>query len=296
MFLLITNYLFYLFKLDEFSAANSLNALLQQIQTETNTEVLLHFKSKQNSKLRNPLVNVVGSLEGIETAKERILSVFENIKMRVVLKMDVSYKDHSHIIGRGGFSIQSVMDETGSHIHFPDSNRISDVKKSNVVLVCGSPTGVEQARCKIRSLLPLVVHFKIPYEYVKRTPTDTNYPAKNLRAIQQNYGVHISCRSSDNIDEAHGVIFGCPGTVKYMCVSVRGANNELHKLKDCLNVLINRMTDCNPLSLKIEFILTIEITEFYHQLVMGSNYCNIRNIMQQTGSTIIFPGKLKFII
>ncbi len=47
--------------------------------------------------------------------------------------MDVSYTDHSHVIGKGGNNIKRVMQETGCHIHFPDSNRSSSLEKSNQV-------------------------------------------------------------------------------------------------------------------------------------------------------------------
>ena len=53
---------------------------------------------------------------------------------RATLKMDVSHTDHSHVIGKGGNNIKRVMQETGCHIHFPDSNRGSNVQeKSNQV-------------------------------------------------------------------------------------------------------------------------------------------------------------------
>ena len=53
---------------------------------------------------------------------------------RVTLKMDVSHTEHSHVIGKGGNNIKRVMQETGCHIHFPDSNRGSNVQeKSNQV-------------------------------------------------------------------------------------------------------------------------------------------------------------------
>ena len=121
---------------DELSDKNVLENLFHDIQAETNTHIVLWMKSKSNSKLRNPLVNVVGTLDGIERAKERVLSIFENIKTRVVLKMDVSYKDHSHIIGRGGFSIQRVMDDTGSHCHFP--GKFSAINERSVCLSTGT--------------------------------------------------------------------------------------------------------------------------------------------------------------
>ena len=52
---------------------------------------------------------------------------------RVTLKMDVSYTDHSHVIGRGGNNIKHVMQQTACHIHFPDSNRNNQSEKSNQV-------------------------------------------------------------------------------------------------------------------------------------------------------------------
>ena len=115
---------------------------------------------------------------------------------RITMKMDVSYTDHSFIIGRGGHNIQTgsyicfykvfelavvissklkgrkilkgfgfyryyshlltivslplVMNETGCHIHFPDSNRTSCKEKSNQVSLSGTESGVEEARIRVR--------------------------------------------------------------------------------------------------------------------------------------------------
>lgn len=69
---------------------------------------------------------------------------------RITMKLDVSYTDHSHIIGRGGLTIKKVMEETGCHVHFPDSNRSVNAEKSNQVSVAGSLLGLERARYRIR--------------------------------------------------------------------------------------------------------------------------------------------------
>lgn len=47
--------------------------------------------------------------------------------------MDVSHTEHSHVIGKGGNNIKKVMEDTGCHIHFPDSNRNNQAEKSNQV-------------------------------------------------------------------------------------------------------------------------------------------------------------------
>ncbi len=68
---------------------------------------------------------------------------------RVTMKMDVSYTDHSHIIGKGGNTIRRVMAETNCHIHFPDSNRSNPNEKSNQVSIAGEMSGVERARYQL---------------------------------------------------------------------------------------------------------------------------------------------------
>lgn len=64
--------------------------------------------------------------------------------------MDVSYTDHSHIIGKGGHTIKRVMEETHCHVHFPDSNRSNPMEKSNQVSISGDIEGVEGARSRVR--------------------------------------------------------------------------------------------------------------------------------------------------
>ena len=68
-------------------------------------------------------------------AKMMITEVLDTTtNSRVTMKMDVSYTDHSHIIGKGGNTIRRVMAETSCHIHFPDSNRSNPNEKSNQVV------------------------------------------------------------------------------------------------------------------------------------------------------------------
>lgn len=71
--------------------------------------------------------------------------------LRITLKMEISYTDHSHLIGCRGATIRRVMEDTGCHIHFPDSNRMSKDHKSNQVTIAGSSVQtVEQARSRVR--------------------------------------------------------------------------------------------------------------------------------------------------
>ncbi len=51
----------------------------------------------------------------------------------MTLRIDISFTDHSHVIGRGGKNTREVMTRTGCHIHFPDSNKDANGAKSNQV-------------------------------------------------------------------------------------------------------------------------------------------------------------------
>ena len=96
-------------------------------------------------------------------AKMMITEVLDTTtNTRVTMKMDVSYTDHSHIIGKGGNTIRRVMAETNCHIHFPDSNRSNPNEKSNQVSIAGEIDGVETARARVRELTPLVICFDLP--------------------------------------------------------------------------------------------------------------------------------------
>lgn len=66
------------------------------------------------------------------------------------MSMEVSFTAHSHIIGRAGSNINSVMKETSTKIHFPDENRMPGEKKSNEVTISGEMVNVEKARRRIR--------------------------------------------------------------------------------------------------------------------------------------------------
>ncbi|XP_022238196.1 protein bicaudal C homolog 1-A-like isoform X3 [Limulus polyphemus] len=135
----------------------------QKIMDETDTQISWPSKLKIGAKSRkvDPHIKICGRQPAVAGAREKILEVLDTKQRnRVTLKMDISHTDHSHIIGKGGNNIQKVMDETGCHIHFPDSNRNSLAEKSNQVSIAGQPGGAEKARC--RTIFPVTLNIEIP--------------------------------------------------------------------------------------------------------------------------------------
>lgn len=245
----------------------------QKVMLETSTQISWPSKLKIGAKSKkDPHVKIVGTPEAVQMAKDQVLEVLDTKKNRVTLKMDVSHSDHSYIIGKGGFKIQQVMEETGCHIHFPDSNRNSTAEKSNQVSIAGQAAGVEQARMKIRDLLPLVFTFELP-NGENINPGEECSPA--VQHIQQTYSFNVAFRP-----------VGPVGLGRTLLV-VRGCQRLLSRLRQGLALLMEYLTGSK--TIPVRGFMKTEIAAQHHQFVMGSGNVNIQMIMNKTGATIIFP-------
>nr|XP_054773739.1 protein bicaudal C homolog 1-like isoform X2 [Lytechinus pictus] len=222
-----------------------------------------------NSFCYDPHIKVAGKLFHVAAAKEKIMSVLDTKSNRVTLKMDVSYTEHSHVIGKGGAIIKKVMDDTKCHIHFPDSNRGSQQEKSNQVSIAGQIAGVEQARAKIRELLPLVLIFELPISM--GVAPSMNSPI--VQEIVQTYKVAVNMKQR--------------GRGYSTTVTVRGAVNNARGMKEGTSRLMEHLTGTAGGTLPVS--TQIEISPQHHQFMMGRGGLNIKQITQCTGASIHFP-------
>ncbi|XP_033122346.1 protein bicaudal C homolog 1-like [Anneissia japonica] len=219
---------------------------------------------------QDPHIKVSGKPEDVAVAKDRIMSILDTKSNRVTLKMDVSYMEHSHVIGKGGNNIKSVMRNTGCHIHFPDSNRGSQAEKSNQVSIAGQPSGVEMARAKIRELLPLVLSFEVPVTNAMQPIPDINSP--NIQLIVQRYNVAVNFKR----------VRGYSTTI-----TVRGAIDNIAGIKEATVRFMEHLTGNAGVVLPVS--TQIEIAPQHHLFMIGRGGVNIKQIMQGTGATIHFP-------
>ncbi|XP_041117103.1 protein bicaudal C homolog 1-like isoform X4 [Polyodon spathula] len=242
----------------------------QKVMEETKTQIAWPSKLKIGAKSKkDPHIKVSGKKDNVKEAKEKIMSVLDTKSNRVTLKMDVSHTEHSHVIGKGGNNIKKVMEETGCHIHFPDSNRNNQAEKSNQVSIAGQPVGVEAARAKIRELLPLVLMFELP-AIIQPNP-DPNSPA--VQHISQTYNISVSFKQRSRMYGATGI--------------VRGSQNNTTAVKRGTALLLDHLA--GSLANAISVSTQLDIAAQHHLFMMGRNGSNIKHIMQRTGAQIHFP-------
>uniref|UniRef100_A0A4W3JVF3 BicC family RNA binding protein 1 n=1 Tax=Callorhinchus milii TaxID=7868 RepID=A0A4W3JVF3_CALMI len=246
--------------------------IFQQIMEETITQIAWPSKLKIGAKSKkDPHIKVAGKKENVKEAKEKIMSVLDTKSNRVTLKMDVSHTEHSHVIGKGGNNIKKVMEETGCHIHFPDSNRNNQTEKSNQVSIAGQPSGVEAARVRIRELLPLVMMFDLPIAGILQPIPDPNSPT--IQHISQTYNISVSFKQRSRMYGA--------------TVIVRGSQNNAAAVKEGTAMLLEHLA--GSLGSAIPVSTQLDIAPQHHLFMMGRNGSNIKHIMQRTGAQIHFP-------
>ncbi|XP_076856732.1 protein bicaudal C homolog 1 isoform X2 [Brachyhypopomus gauderio] len=258
---------------DEAAADGRVNGgedFFQKVMEETSTQIAWPSKLKIGAKSKkDPHIKVSGKQDNVKEAKEKIMSVLDTKSNRVTLKMDVSHTEHSHVIGKGGNNIKKVMEDTGCHIHFPDSNRNNQAEKSNQVSIAGQPGGVEAARARIRELLPLVLMFELPV-IVQLNP-DPSSPA--IQHISQTYNISVAFKQRSRLYGATGV--------------VRGSQNNVAAVKRGTAVLLEHLA--GSLASAITVSTQLDIAPQHHLSMMGRNGSNVKHVMQRTGAQVHFP-------
>ncbi|XP_055384865.1 protein bicaudal C [Condylostylus longicornis] len=251
---------------------NSAELFFDNIMKETVTYVSWPCRLKIGAKnKKDPHVRIVGKPECVAKAKEKILNTLDSRGSRVIMKMDVSYTDHSYIIGRCGNNIKGIMEETSTHIHFPDSNRCNQSEKSNQVSLCGSLEGVERARALVRQSTPLLISFELPIMAPGRPVPDPN--TIYIKEVETKYNVQV--------------FFSTRTKLHSSLMLVKGSEKDASNVKEATKVLIDYT--CGDIANQILVQMQLEISPQHHEVVKGKNNTNLLHIMERTKTKIIFP-------
>ncbi|XP_063365770.1 protein bicaudal C homolog 1 [Cydia amplana] len=257
---------------DNLDESQTAQAFFHRIMNDTNTLINWPTRLKIGARSKkDPHVRVAGRVDDVKLAREKIMQLLDTRSNRVTMKIDVSYTDHSHIIGKGGLTIKRVMEETGCHIHFPDSNRTSAIEKSNQVSIAGDMERVERARARVRALTPLVFCFELPIVAPSQPLPDINSPY--VQQIQEQYNVQVMLR---NRPKLHANL-----------LVVKGVQWEVQATMEATGLLMNYM--CGQLASQTHVQMSLEISPIHHSVVVGLGAEQLKVIMKGTNTQIMFP-------
>lgn len=273
-----------------FAGSRVAEEFFRSLSVTTNTEISWPARLRTNARSRkDPHIKITGFPAALEEAKNFINFMLDTRVNRVTLKMDVAFTDHSHVIGKGGRSIQKVMDSTGCHIHFPDSNRTNSYDKSNQVSIAGTALGAEQARCRVRELLPVSVHYEIPLHAIVQTAMD--HSSGTLQSLQRDHGLNITFKQV------------MPSGLNRMVarepaihVTIRGSRTLAVALRRGIDLLLKYLTAGVYQLALTPAVVETEIAAQHHAFVQGRGNCNLIHIQQMTGADVLFPEPTLFTV
>ncbi|XP_071538266.1 protein bicaudal C homolog 1 isoform X2 [Panulirus ornatus] len=246
----------------------------QRIMDDTKTEIKYPKFLKVGARnKKDPHVRVVGSQDAVRVAGALVRQELEPHN-KVTMKLDVSWMHHSHIIGKGGNTIQPVVKRTGVSIHFPDGNKNSEVRKSNQVSINSRGdelAGLEEARGAIRELTPLIFAFTLSTSAQFINISDPNML---IIHVQNTYNVQVDLKLTDDISP---LIVG----------SVRGSEWDAARVKEATLYILQAY--CDNLANQMPVEMTVEISPQHHSFVLGRNNETLKRIMQRTATKITFP-------
>ncbi|XP_068216094.1 protein bicaudal C homolog 1-B-like isoform X2 [Palaemon carinicauda] len=241
-------------------------------ETETDIKYPKMLKIGVRNK-KDPHVRVVGEPEAVRIAGAMVRNELEP-PCKLTMKLEVSWVHHSHLIGKDGQTIQPIVKRTGVSIHFPDSNKNSCVRKSNLVSINGRGddlSGFEEARSCIRNLTPLVFTFSLPASAQFISISD---PSLLIEHLQSTYNVQVDLKVTE---DPTPMIVGSVWGEEWEALSVKEAT--LYVLK----------AYCDTLAKQMPVQVSMEISPEHHSFVVGPNRETLKRIMQRTATKITFP-------
>ncbi|XP_003745940.1 uncharacterized protein LOC100898365 [Galendromus occidentalis] len=262
----------------------STGALIKAVDREmTRLSPGQHFGQQKARK--EYFFQVAGSVAQVERAKDELERTFKNQchdDERVSLKMDVSFSDHSFIIGRFGRGIQNVSHETNCLIHFPDSNKNKQYEKSNQVSISGPPEGVLEARRRIRKLLPISFAFVIADAHHNDAMWQVGPQIFEVRPrvqeminiLQNEHRITITMLPMHSLQSSAAL------------VTVRGRHANIDRIKDGILKLMAFLAPDNP---QLSVYVGIEVSPHHLDFVTGPSGIKLFELMRETNTTIEIP-------
>lgn len=220
-----------------------------------------------NSSEKNDIVKLRGPKDEVDKCHKQLL---KNVKAAqtnaFMMEVPIFKKFHKFIIGKGGANIKKIRDDTQTKIELP-----AEGDKNEVITISGREENVKEAVERI---------LKIQSELADVVTEELTIPPKYYNSIIGAGGKLISAI----IEECGNVSIKFPTTESNSDkVVIRGPKEDVQKAKAQLIELSNERQQSS-------FTAEVRAKPQHHKFLIGKNGASIKEIRDQTGARIIFPG------
>lgn len=220
-----------------------------------------------NSNEKNDVVKLRGPRDEVDKCHKQLMkNVKDAQEQSFIMEVPIFKKFHKFIIGKGGANIKKIRDDTQTKIELP-----AEGDKNEVIVISGRKENVNDARERI---------LKIQSELADVVTEELTIPPKHYNSIIGAGGKLIS----SIIEECGNVSIKFPTSESNSDkVVIRGPKEDVEKAKQQLIELSNERQQSS-------FTAEVRAKPQHHKFLIGKNGASIKEIRDQTGARIIFPG------
>jgi len=239
------------------------------------------------------LVTIKGPKECVHGAKAKILEMVAELDAQVTVNCVIPQKFHRIIMGPKGSKVQSITEEFGVQIKFPDrvdpeavangTNNNEESKEGgegeapapveSAITITGSQEKCDAAHAALMALVPITDTVQVPFEY-HRNIIGRN--GQTVRNMMNNYGVNIMVPPSGEQNDMI-TITGPPANVDKAKEGLLEKVAEFNKDKE----------DREARSQQV----TLSVPPKYHPKIIGRQGAIINKIRKDHNVMIQFPAK-----
>ncbi|KAG0032781.1 hypothetical protein BGZ81_010066 [Podila clonocystis] len=248
----------------------NINKLTEQLQVkfDLNDKAPATDDKKKKSGNETMEVTIQGVKKSVETAKETILKMVEQIADATVAKLDIPVEHYSALIGIKGRYVRRLEEKYGVRVQFPKATADEDEETpKSFVIVSGGKKGVQGAKEELLELLD--------YEKENNNTLEMKIEPKMLP--------HIVGRSGAKINEIQ--------EVSQTRIDIRRSSENDDKPEVRLIINGSKAGIKTAQKLVIEIVEAqksqveelVEINNKYHKILIGQGGSTLREIIAKAG-------------
>lgn len=267
-------------------------AILKQIGDEFGGVTISFPRSRDRDSDR---VVLKGAKECVESAKQRIAEIVEDLESQITIECVIDSKYHRTLMGSRGSRVQSITQAHDVRIKFPErgtngvaaedssvngdyngsteSLEVSEKtrRKSDIILITGKKENCDSAQNALMALIPITIEVEVPFELHRFI---IGQKGREVREMMDRYDVSITVP---------------PANASSDVIKITGSKESVENAKRAIEERVIKIESEKQEKLAKSFTETIRVNPIYHPKIIGKRGAIITKIRDKYKVQIQFP-------
>jgi polyribonucleotide nucleotidyltransferase len=267
-------------------------AILKQIGDEFGGVTISFPRSRDRDSDR---VVLKGSKECVESAKQRIAAIVEDLESQITIECVIDSKYHRTLMGSRGSRVQAITQTHDVKIKFPergtngvaaeDSSVNGDYngstesleqsekthRKSDIILITGKKENCESAQNALMALIPITIEVEVPFDLHRFI---IGQKGREVRELMDKYDVSITVP---------------PANASSDIIKITGSKDNVENAKTAIEERVVKIESDKQEKLAKSFTESIKVNPIFHPKIIGKRGAIITKIRDKYKVQIQFP-------